>query len=77
VIQNASLPGQRQALTTLGELSGTVAREDMHSPAVIVVGDVVRGVQHLTDRHSADRDTRATGEHASQEDSALGVRRKR
>jgi uroporphyrin-III C-methyltransferase len=43
VIQNASLPTQRQAVTTLGNLAAVVRREGMASPSVIVVGDVVRG----------------------------------
>ncbi len=44
VVQHASLPAQRHALTTLGELAATIAREGLASPSVIVVGDVVRGV---------------------------------
>jgi uroporphyrin-III C-methyltransferase len=44
IIQHVSLPQQRHALTTLGELPATIAREQLGSPAVIVVGDVVRGV---------------------------------
>jgi uroporphyrin-III C-methyltransferase len=76
VIQNASLATQRQALTTLGELARTIDREEMHSPAVIVVGDVVRGVQQLAGGHGADRDARATGEHVLQEDAASITRHK-
>ncbi|MGQ3227144.1 MAG: uroporphyrinogen-III C-methyltransferase, partial [Hydrogenophaga sp.] len=30
--------------TTLGQLSATIEREGLGSPAVIVVGDVVRGI---------------------------------
>jgi len=44
VIQRASLPDQRHAVTTLGEMATTIAREELQSPSVIVVGDVVRGV---------------------------------
>jgi uroporphyrin-III C-methyltransferase len=44
IVQRASLPDQRQALTTLGELEATITREQLASPAVIVVGDVIRGV---------------------------------
>ena len=44
VIQNASLPTQRQVVTTLGQLAEVVEQEQMASPSVIVVGDVVRGV---------------------------------
>ena len=45
VVQNASLPTQRQALTTLGELVATVQGQDLHSPCIIVVGDVVQGAR--------------------------------
>ena len=44
IIQHASLPQQRHAVTTLGALHATIAREGLTSPSVIVVGDVVRGV---------------------------------
>lgn len=44
IVQRASLPDQRHAVTTLGELAATIARESLASPSVIVVGDVVRGV---------------------------------
>ncbi|HWP13108.1 MAG TPA: uroporphyrinogen-III C-methyltransferase [Ramlibacter sp.] len=44
IVQRASLPDQRQAVTTLGELGATIAREQLASPSVIVVGDVIGGV---------------------------------
>ena len=44
VVQRASLPDQRHAVTTLGELAATIAREELASPSVIVIGDVVRGI---------------------------------
>ena len=44
IIQHASLPQQRHALSTLGELTATLASEGLSSPSVIVVGDVVRGI---------------------------------
>ncbi|MES2631812.1 MAG: uroporphyrinogen-III C-methyltransferase [Pseudomonadota bacterium] len=44
IVQRASLPEQRQAVTTLGELIQTIEREKLASPSVIVIGDVVRGV---------------------------------
>jgi uroporphyrin-III C-methyltransferase len=44
IVQRASLPDQRHAVTTLGELASTVEREGLGSPAVMVVGDVVRGI---------------------------------
>ena len=48
IVQGASLPTQRHAVTTLGALCETIAREQMASPSVIVVGDVVRGVASLS-----------------------------
>ena len=47
IIQHASLPQQRHALTTLGGLTATLESEGLGSPSVIVVGDVVRGVAAL------------------------------
>jgi len=44
IVQRASLADQRHAVTTLGELAATVARESLASPSVMVVGDVVRGI---------------------------------
>ena len=44
IIQHASLPQQRHAVTTLGELHATIVREALASPSVMVIGDVVRGV---------------------------------
>ncbi len=44
IIQHATLPQQRHAVSTLGELTDTIAREQLGSPAVIVIGDVVRGI---------------------------------
>ena len=45
IVQNASLPHQREALTTLGLLTDTMTREGMQSPSIIVVGDVVQGAR--------------------------------
>ena len=44
IIQNASLPTQRQATCTLSELHATIGREQLDSPSVIVVGNVIQGV---------------------------------
>jgi uroporphyrin-III C-methyltransferase len=44
IIQNASLPTQRLATCTLSELHATIAREQLDSPSVIVVGNVIQGV---------------------------------
>ncbi len=45
IVQHASLPQQREALTTLGELNQTMGREGLHSPSIIVVGNVVQGAR--------------------------------
>jgi uroporphyrin-III C-methyltransferase len=47
VVQHASLPQQRQAVTTLGELGATIDREGLGSPAIIIVGDVLQGALAL------------------------------
>jgi len=48
VVQRASLPEQRHCVTTLGELAATIAREQLASPCVIVVGDVLQGLAAAT-----------------------------
>ncbi len=48
VIQHASLPSQRHAVTTLGHLHATIDTEGLASPSVIVVGDVISGVAAAT-----------------------------
>ena len=48
IIQHASLPHQRHAITTLGQLQATITAQGLGSPSVIVVGDVVRGVALAT-----------------------------
>ncbi|HET8747090.1 MAG TPA: uroporphyrinogen-III C-methyltransferase [Ramlibacter sp.] len=55
IVQRASLPDQRHAVTTLGELAATIAREGLASPAVIVVGDVIRGVALAAEAVTAAR----------------------
>ncbi|MEX8194575.1 uroporphyrinogen-III C-methyltransferase [Comamonas guangdongensis] len=44
VIQHASLPQQRHALTCLQDLPQCIAEQKLGSPSIIVVGDVVRGI---------------------------------
>lgn len=44
IIQNASLPTQRHAVCSLDALASTIAREQLASPSVIVVGDVLHGL---------------------------------
>ncbi len=47
VVQHASLPQQRHAVGTLGDLTALIAREGLGSPAIIVVGDVLKGMASL------------------------------
>ncbi len=47
IIEHASLPQQRQAITTLAQLRETIERDNMTSPSVIVVGNVLQGVAAL------------------------------
>lgn len=49
VIEHASQPRQRHALTTLDQLTDTIQCEGLCSPSVIVVGDVVRGAAALAE----------------------------
>ena len=44
VIQHASLPHQRHALTFLKDLPQSIAEHGLGSPSIIVVGDVVQGI---------------------------------
>jgi uroporphyrin-III C-methyltransferase len=47
VVQHASLPQQRQVVTTLGNLGNAITREGLGSPAIIIVGDVLQGALAL------------------------------
>jgi len=44
VVQCVSLAEERRVVTTLGDLAAAIEREQLASPAVIVVGDVISGV---------------------------------
>ena len=55
VIQNASLPTQRHAVCCLGELQNTLKTEQLASPSVIVVGDVMQGLLALQEPRQASR----------------------
>lgn len=46
IIQHASLPRQRHAITTLAALAPTLHAQQLGSPSVVVVGDVVQGAAH-------------------------------
>ena len=47
IIENASLPHQRQALTQLGKLTQTLKETGLKSPSVLVVGDVVQACAQI------------------------------
>jgi uroporphyrin-III C-methyltransferase len=47
IIHNASLPDQRHAVTTLAALRSTIDQEQLQSPSIIVVGDVLQGLAAL------------------------------
>lgn len=53
LIQNASLPQQRHALTTLGKMHATLVQEDLGSPCIMVVGDVFSGLLQLQQQSAA------------------------
>lgn len=54
-IQHASLPQQRQWHCTLGSLAQTVRAECIGSPAIVIVGDVLRGAQTLAQAPRAEQ----------------------
>jgi uroporphyrin-III C-methyltransferase len=54
VVQNVSLPQQRQAVCTLGTLAATTRTEGLASPAIIIVGDVLQGLQTFSQPASRD-----------------------
>ena len=47
VVQHASLPTQRHAVGTLGTLAELVQEHGLASPAIIVIGDVLRGLAQV------------------------------
>ena len=51
IVQDATLPSQRQALCTLDCLHQTLAEQRMASPCVLLIGDVLRGLDHLGRTH--------------------------
>ena len=59
IIQHASLPEQRQAITTLARLAHTIESENMSSPSVIVVGDVLQGLAALAQPLNSTAQSRA------------------
>ncbi|MDL2338512.1 MAG: uroporphyrinogen-III C-methyltransferase [Pseudomonadota bacterium] len=49
VVQHASLPQQRHAIGTLGGLVSMIEQHGLGSPAIILVGDVLRCLQQVAD----------------------------
>ena len=47
IIENASLPHQRQALTQLGRLTLTLQETGLKSPSILVVGDVIQACAQI------------------------------
>ena len=47
IIENASLPHQRQALTQLGSLTLTLQETGLKSPSILIVGDVVKACAQI------------------------------
>ena len=48
IVQHASQPRQRHVVATLGTLQATLNTSGLGSPAIIIVGDVLRGLQALS-----------------------------
>ncbi len=44
LVQHASTPQERRLLTTLGQLVGDAQQDGMGSPAILIVGNVLKGV---------------------------------
>ncbi len=62
VVQHASLPQQRHAVGRLGGLAELIEIEGLGSPAVIIVGDVLRALVSLEARPAAERSRAVAGE---------------
>jgi len=52
IVENASLPRQRQVRTSLERLSQDIAANGIGSPAIMVIGEVARQQHALEQRHS-------------------------
>lgn len=50
VIERATLPDQRQVVATLATLAPALRRAGLGSPSIIVVGDVLHGLQSLSEQ---------------------------
>ncbi|MBF6630611.1 MAG: uroporphyrinogen-III C-methyltransferase [Comamonas sp.] len=61
IIQHASLPQQRHAITNLQELAHTLHTEGLASPSVLVIGDVVQGIASWAQQVGQSPALQATG----------------
>jgi uroporphyrin-III C-methyltransferase len=62
IVQNASLPQQRHAVCSLDMLATTIVQEDLASPSVIVVGNVLCGLLAIqSQENAADEKTGTCG----------------
>ncbi len=59
VVQHASLPQQREAVGSLGGLAELVRSHGLASPAIVIVGDVLRGLRHAAAAAQPLRNDRA------------------
>ena len=55
VVQSVSLPHQRHAVCTLATLATTTREEALASPSIIIVGNVLQGLQTLAQSRSHER----------------------
>ena len=55
VVQHASLPQQRMWTGRLAGLAAAVLQQGLGSPAVIIVGDVLKGMQQIVQKRAANR----------------------
>jgi uroporphyrin-III C-methyltransferase len=55
LVQAATTPQERRLVATLGTLVAAARRERIGSPAVLIVGDVLRGVEALAPTHEVAR----------------------
>ena len=53
VVQHASLPQQRQLVCTLGRLASDLRSSGLGSPAIVIIGDVLRGLAGLSTQPQA------------------------
>ncbi len=56
IVERASLAGQRHAVCTLATLANTVEREGLASPSVVLVGDVLRGLDAVGEQGDGAQD---------------------